>query len=132
MSKVRINFNGEFNPSNHLFFHSGEDSSWLSSLTFPKDKVLNFEYINNEGTIIPMTLLPEEELGNLSNQINLEKIHYLLEKLSLFYESISNKIIAFDIACGKPSYDSQIAAKDRVDKFQNTVGQIYNVLHDKE
>lgn len=101
-------------------------------MSFPKDEVLDFEYIDDEGNIVPMVLIPEKELDNFSSKINLEKIHYLLEKLSLLYESISNKEIAFDIACGKPSYDSQRAASDRVDKFQNVVDQIYDILYNKE
>lgn len=130
MSIIRINFKEGFNPCNRIYIANEESSPF--QLALPKDGILNFEYIDKDGNSTPMTLIPEKDFNNLLNQTNLEKIHCLLEKLSLLYESISNKEIAFDIACGKPSYDSQRAASDRVDKFQKVINQVYNVLYSKE
>lgn len=121
MNKIKINF----------YQHSNNSSS-ASQLMIPEDEITCIEYIDDDDNSTPMVLITEKEFDNLLNQTNLERIHCLLEKLSLLYESISNKEIAFDIACGKPSYDSQRAASDRVDKFQNVVVQIYDVLYNKE
>lgn len=131
MSMIRINFKEGFNPCNRIYIANKEESLPFQ-LALPKDGISDFEYIDKDGNSTPMILIPEKEFDNLLNQTNLERIHCLLEKLSLLYESISNKEIAFDIACGKPSYDSQRAASDRVDKFQNVVVQIYDVLYNKE
>lgn len=122
MSKININFKNKFRLDNKIYVANEEP--FISQLTMPKDEILDFKYIDDNGNITPMILIPEEE--------QIEKIHFLLDKLSLLYESISNKTIAFDMACGKSSYDSQRAANDRVDKFQNIVDQIYDILYNKE
>lgn len=127
MSKININFKNKFR-----FDNTANEELFISQLTIPKDEISDFECIDDKGNITQMILIPEKEFDNYSNQINFEKIHFLLDKLSLLYESISNKTLAFDIACGKSSYDSQRAANDRVDRFQNVVNQIYGVLYNKE
>lgn len=130
MSKININFKNKFRLDNKIYVANEEP--FISQLTMPKDEILDFEYIDDNGNITPMILISEKDFDNYFNQINLEKIHFLLDKLSLLYEFISNKTLAFDITCGKSSYDSQRAANDRVDKFQNVLNQIYDVLYNKE
>ena len=130
MSVIRINFKEGFNPCNIIYI-ANEDSSPFQ-LALPKDGISDFEYIDDNGDITPMMLISDEEFDNLSNKVNIEKINHLLEKLTLLYDSISSKVIAFDIACGKSAYNSRIEANNRIENFSNIVGNIYEAIYNEE